>query len=364
MISARYASLLAFAQSRGFCPTGEGGGVDNSCGASQSSTQADSGDQEEPAPDLSLLAEGDASAPRGVVKSKDGDIPVVWRTNVSTPDYLDEVECHGRNCDLEVTFEMAKQLQPDSEIQDDWSPLDAYVGPGAGYFTGYAGSLGFDADSSIDHQGADYGTIDDYLASDLMAEKQKEAESEWEDLSDEEKDSISMKLVYGVDAKPSKDEDDIDSLHYAGKKEWMQKKEYEIQESITAMRESARETAVKEMAKELEAAVASDTIECCLQLYRGMNVDKADVEKMISEGYVVHKSVNSWTTSRSTARTFGANRLLIVTRKPRVGHIFASNAHDEKEVVRPPSRMRILGVVHTKTGTVLHVDEDEDYKGL
>jgi GNAT superfamily N-acetyltransferase len=32
MIAARYASLLAFAQARGFCATGEGGGVDNSCG--------------------------------------------------------------------------------------------------------------------------------------------------------------------------------------------------------------------------------------------------------------------------------------------------------------------------------------------
>lgn len=35
MIAARYASLLAFAQSRAFCPTGEGNGVDNSCGSSQ-----------------------------------------------------------------------------------------------------------------------------------------------------------------------------------------------------------------------------------------------------------------------------------------------------------------------------------------
>jgi hypothetical protein len=32
MIDARYASLLAFAQSRGFCATGAGGGIDNSCG--------------------------------------------------------------------------------------------------------------------------------------------------------------------------------------------------------------------------------------------------------------------------------------------------------------------------------------------
>jgi hypothetical protein len=33
MSDARYASLLAFAQSRGFCPTGDGGGIDNSCGS-------------------------------------------------------------------------------------------------------------------------------------------------------------------------------------------------------------------------------------------------------------------------------------------------------------------------------------------
>lgn len=37
MIAARYASLLAFSQSRGFCPTGAGGGIDNSCSGSGSS---------------------------------------------------------------------------------------------------------------------------------------------------------------------------------------------------------------------------------------------------------------------------------------------------------------------------------------
>jgi hypothetical protein len=260
-----------------------------------------------------------------------------------------------------VTFEEAKALQPDSEIQDDWSPLDAYVGPGSGYFTGYDGSLGENADSSIDYHGGDYGTIDDYTASDLLAEKQKEVEKEWDEMSDDEKNVASMKLLYGKDESPT-DAEDVVALRYAGKKQWMEDNTSDIEESINAMREDARSNAVAVMSKQLISAVAADTIECCLQLYRGLRVDPAEVDRMISSGYVVHDSVNSWTTSRSTARSFGASRLLIVTRKPRVGHIFASNAHDEKEVIRPPSRMRILGVVRTSTGTVLHVDEDEDYK--
>jgi hypothetical protein len=142
----------------------------------------------------------------------------------------------------------------------------------------------------------------------------------------------------------------------------MEENTSEIEESINAMREEARKNAVKQMAKELEVAVAEDTIECCLQLYRGIQIDPASVDEIIAKGYVVHEGVNSWTTSRGTARSFGANKLLLVVRKPRVGHVFSSNAHDEKEVVRPPSRMRIIGVVRTSTGTVLHVDEDEDYK--
>ena len=359
-IDAKHASLLAFVQSRGFCPNGEGGGVTNTCSSQESSPQEP--EAEEPPPSLHLLASSDADAPQSKEKSGDGEVTVVWRTNISTPDYLDEIECHGRDCGLEVTFEMAKQLQPDSDIKDDWSPLDAYVGPGAGYFTGYDGSLGENADGSIDYHGADYGTIDDYSASELLAEKQKEVEKEWNEMSDDEKNVASMKLLYGVDGSPPEDEDVV-ALRESGKKQWMDENTSDIEDSINAMRVEARENAVKQMAKELESAVAEDTIECCLQLYRGLRVDPAEVDRMISSGYVVHENVNSWTTSRDVSRSFGATRLLLVTRKPRVGHIFSSNAHSEMEVVRPPSRMRILGVVRTSTGTVLHVDEDEDYKG-
>jgi hypothetical protein len=358
-IDARHASLLAFAESRGFCPNGEGNGVTNTCSSKEPS--APEPESDDPPPALHLLAESDAEAPQTKIKSGDGEVAVVDRTGISTPDYLDEIECHGRNCGLEVTFQLAKQLQPNSEIEDDWSPLDAYVGPGSGYFTGYDGSLGESADSSIDYHGGDYGTIDDYAASDLLAEKQKEVEKEWDDMSDDEKNVASMKLLYGRDESPPDDED-VAALRSAGKKQWMDDNTFDIEESINAMREDARINAVAVMSKQLNSALAADTIECCLQLYRGMNIDATIVDRMISSGYVVHEGANSWTTSRGTARSFGANKLLLVTRKPRVGHIFASNAHDEEEVIRPPSRMRIIGVVRTSTGTVLHVDEDEDYK--
>jgi hypothetical protein len=358
MIEARYASLMAFAQSRGAdCGRDSDGkfGSGNKC-------QEDAG-QGESGPSLHLLAGRDAEAPQAKMKSGDREVTVVDRKDVGTPDYLDEIECQGRDCGLEVTFQLAKQLQPHSDIKDDWSPLDAYVGPGSGYFTGYHEEVSDRARSSIDFHGANYGAIDDYKAAEMLAAKQKQAEAEWEALGDTEKSALSMKLLYGVDTMPSED-DDMDVVLGAGKSEWLKKKEYEIEEQIDAIREDARYEAAYRMAKELEAAVASDTIECCLQLYRGLEVSQYEVDQMISAGFVVHGGVNSWTTSRGTARTFGANRLLIVARNPRVGHIFSSNAHDEKEVIRPPSRMRILGVVRTKTGTVLHVDEDEDYKGL
>jgi hypothetical protein len=340
-----------FVEERGFCPNGEGHGVTNTCSSKDSS--APDQEDEEPPPPLHLLAEGDADASKTTMKSGDGEVTVVDRKGISTPDYLDEIECQGRNCGLDVTFEEAKKLQPDSDIEDDWSPLDAYVGPGAGYFTGQADHVGSD---SIDFHGVDYGTIDDYQAGELLAADEAAAEAEWDAMSEEEKSEEAFKLVGG--AGYSNEEERIADA----KKDWLQNKGWEIQERIDEMRQEARLAAVEQMKKELESAVAADTIECCLQLYRGMNIGPGEVDNIIRDGYVTHEGVNSWTTSRGTARSFGANRLLLVTRKPRVGHIFASNAHDEKEVIRPPSRMRILGVVRTSTGTVLHVDEDEDYK--
>jgi hypothetical protein len=92
-----------------------------------------------------------------------------------------------------------------------------------------------------------------------------------------------------------------------------------------------------------------------------MNVGSDEAEQILKRGYITHDGVNSWTTSRGTARSFGAHRLLLVVRKPRVGYVFSPNTHGEAEVVRPPSKMKITGAVRTASGMVLYVDEDEDY---
>jgi hypothetical protein len=342
-----------FVEQRGFCPNGEGNGVTNTCSTKDSPAQET--EEDDPPPALHLLAEGDADAPQKKMKSGDGVVTVFDRKGMTTSEYLDDIECHGRNCGLDVNFEDAKALQPNSDIADDWSPLDAYVGPGVGYFTGQADRVGSD---SIDFHGLEYGTIDDEMASQLRAEKEREASEEWDSFSEEEKDKHADSFDGGL----FHDSDNAEDRRATAKQEWLRNKGYEIDDEIDEIRQEARLAAVEQMKKELESALAADTIECCLQLYRGIRVSPSNVEEMIRSGYVTHEGANSWTTSRFVAKAFGGTQLLIVTRKPRVGHIFASNAHDEKEVVRPPSRMRILGVVRTSTGTVLHVDEDEDYK--
>jgi hypothetical protein len=341
-------------ESRAFCPTGEGNGIKNSCSSSDEDAAAAPAppQDEDEGPQLPAFGtEKDASYPKSTVDSIDGPIDMIDRSDISTPDYLDEVECHGAECGLGVTFDEAKSLQPDSDIDPDWAPLDAYIGKGYGYFTGND-SAGAD---SIDFLGIEYGTIDDSLASDIQREKLLEAESEWDAMSDEQK---AHEAGEPIESWVSSTDEDKQSY----KKAWLANAEYEISDEVDQIRESARESAVEQMKKELEREVAQETIECCLQLYRGIKIDQNEIDSIIKSGYVSHQGVNSWTTSRGVARSFGANRLLLVTRKPRVGHIFSVNRHEEMEVVRPPSRMKIIGVVKTKTGTVLYIDEDEDYK--
>lgn len=372
-IDARHASLLAFAQARAFCPTGEGGGVKNDCSSKDGGGDvpqwhsAESLGKDFP---REYWTESDKKESYSIVDTAAGKVPVLDRRDTSTPDYLDEIECHGEECGLGVTFDDAKELQGDNssspykaDIAPDWSPLDAYIGKGFGYFTGNA----TDGGDSIDFHGVDYGTIDEGMASELIAEKQKEAKEEWESMSDEEKDLASMKLLYGVSEPPGEEDDKTflreakTFLREAGEKEWLSKKDYEIQDEVQSMRESARESAVEQMKHDLESALAYETLDCCLQLYRGMRVDDREAEKILRGGYVTHDAVNSWTTSRGTARSFGGNKLLLVVRRPRVGYVFAPNTHDEAEVVRPPSKMKITGAVKTKSGLVFYVDEDEDY---
>ena len=277
-------------------------------------------------------------------KSDAGDILVVDRRDTSTPDYLDEIEGHGRDLGLGVTFEAARQLQPDSDIETGWGPLEAYTGKAYGYFTGFSS----DGSDEIDTYGAEYGAIDDYAADDLKREKKIENEERWKSL--DKKEEFGERWDSMTDEERQKEQED-----------WLWKENELIDEEIDQLREEARSVAAEQMSKDFQKAVARETIECCLQLYRGLSVDAHEAEQMLKWGYVFHDSVNSWTTSRGTARSFGANRLLLVARKPRVGYVYSQNTREEAEVIRPPSKMRITGAVRTKTGMVFYVDEDKDY---
>lgn len=288
--------------------------------------------------------ENDKKETSSTFKSDSGEITVVDRRDIGTPDYLDEIECHGAACGLAVTFERARQLQPDPGIEDGWGPLEAYTGKAYGYFTGY----GSDGSDEIDSLGAEYGAIDDYAADDLKREKQIENEERWKSLDKNEE--FGERWDSMTDEEKEKEQED-----------WLWKENELIDEEIDELRSDARAFAAERMSKDFEKAVARETIECCLQLYRGLSLDSHESEQMLKHGYVTHESVNSWTTSRRTARSFGANRVLLVVRKPRVGYVYSQNTREEAEVIRPPSKMRITGAVRTKTGMVFYVDEDEGY---
>lgn len=92
-----------------------------------------------------------------------------------------------------------------------------------------------------------------------------------------------------------------------------------------------------------------------------------EVEEMIRSGFVSHEGLNSWTTDRTVADLFMGDAskggVLLVTKSPKVGWMNMADRRQEKEVVRPPSSMKISKVTRTKSGTIIEVEEDEDYNG-
>lgn len=348
-------------QSRAFCPTGDGGGVDNSCGVGKSAPEPDSPVTEKtsasPPPEPSEPSEPgqspsdewfgtdeDSAAPAKEMQTKNGTIKVVDRTSIETHQYLDEIENRGSELGLAVDFDTAKQLQDETEVDDDSPVVELYVGSGYGFFTGQASG----DEELLDSYGYEYGTMDYDAASQAVEDR---LESSWDDLD-----------------KTSEFGDEWDSLSPEDqdekKSDWIESNRQDAEDEVEAEREAARNNAIRDMRRDLEGRLSSSSLSCCMQLYRGLRLSPHDVEKMISDGHINHTAVNSWTTSRKTVRGFGASSVLLVLRRPRAGHVYANNSMGEQEVIRPPSSMRITGVVRTKTGTVLYVDEDEDFKDM
>jgi len=333
-------------ESRAFCATGDGGGIDNSCsskdggGAGGDDEGGSAGKTKEP------FSGNDASASREMIKTEDGrEIPVVDRSDVTNTTYIDEIEMEGEDRGLVTDFDNADELQMDTVINEEYGPYAAFVGDAYGYFTGQGSP---DGAETIDMYGAEYGTIDsdslEQLAQDNLDEMWKGSDPhDHLDMSKEEWDAL------GSDAQEEKIT------------EWRDENYSEAMSFAEQAQEDARQSAAESMKSDLESDLARATLDCCIQLYRGLTLDDSIVQSIIDSGEISHEGPNSWTTSRSTARQFGGSDVLLVCRNPTRGHVNQSDNLDEKEITRPPSTMKIVGVVKTSSGTVLYVEEDEDY---
>jgi HK97 family phage portal protein len=332
------------------CGTGAGGfKPGNKCAGDD----GDGGDDSEPDPTSPGTARDDEEGQSKTVQSGGGEIVVTDRSVTDAQTYLDEVEGDGKDRGLVTDFSDAKELQDHADLSDDEGALLAYTGDGYAYFTESVSGGGTDGDV-IDSYGTEYGTIDSETERQLINEKVDELESEWDGVD---------KVDYYNDKWDSLTPDEQEEV----KQEWIADRTQEIEEEYDQMRESAREDAIREMTKVLEAGTAASTLGCCMQLYRGLKLNDDAVDALLKDGYVSHSGVNSWTTSRRTAGSFSGGSefnkgVVLVSRAPRVGYVNHRDSLDESEVIRPPSKMRITRAVKTSTKWFLYVDEDEDYK--
>lgn len=342
--------------SRAFCPKGEGNGVDNSCGygkaAAASSEQVVEAGPPPQQPEDSVDSQDDESlfgtaldrtAEKSTKQSKTGVIEVISRKDVTSSEYLNEIEDDGESRGLVVDFDVAKNYQESSDIDDYDDAYQAFLGSSYGAFTDYG-----NVSEEIDYYAGDYGVLSDDEIDDRVTESLDDA---WGSL-----DKVSE---FGESWNSMSPEEQSEKEN-----EWRESNLGDIYDSLVQDREEKREEAAKDLRESLESGLASSVLKCCLQLYRGLRLSPFELEEMISDGSISHSGANSWTTSRATARGFGASSALLVLRNPRVGHIYKPDGSGESEVTRPPSKLRIYGVVRTQTGTVLYVDEDDDYKDL
>jgi hypothetical protein len=356
----KWASKKSGQQSRAFCPTGEGKGVDNSCGSGKKSPddpediKPSAKAPEEPTDTVDSSSDSmfgtstDAAATKTTVRSAIGEIEVIDRTDIHTRDYLDEIESDAADKGMVVDFKQAPALQSSTDLSDDDTAYRAFLGSAYAAFTGHE-SFGSDL-SELDDYGPEYGLMTEYEAEQRVSEL---IDERWEDLDKDE--------WFGSDKPWSEMSPDEQAKQES---EWRDDQYTEVYEEVEGEREEARSRAINDMRRSLESSLASATLDCCLQLYRGLRLSQTDVDKIIADGSITHPGPNSWTTSRGTSKGFGALGTLLVLRKPRVGHVHAANTGDEQEVTRPPSKLKLIGVVKTSSGNVLYLDEDDDYKDL
>ena len=326
------------------CGTGAGGfQPGNSCGG------GGGGSSERDA----VPMDDDQFAKKSWLETNDGSKIMLVETDRSSTQYLYAVEDDGAAKGMAVNFDEASGLQVE-DGEPDRMVIEAYAANAYPLFTGSpVGSD--DAEDTIDAYGAEkYGTIDSEGERMIVNNRIDEYEREFR--------KVDRVEHFGEEWNSMTDEERKEA-----ESEWLNEKAEEIAEEVARMRTEARESAIREMTRDLETATAKSRLGCCMQLYRGMNLSAERLDRLIREGSVAHDAVNSWTTSRSAAAGFARNGVILVSRNPRAGWINKDDIGglNEREVIRPPSRMRITKVVKTGNGgtTFLFLDEDPYYGG-
>ena len=351
-------------QSRAFCPTGDGGGVNNDCssqdggdGQDQDQTSSDSPAKEQEFFGTLL----DSEANHTTIESSTGPIDVIDRSDVTNAEYLKDIEANGKGRGLITKFDSAVSLsmQRYSPIKEDVGPYAAFVRAGCSLMSGTGCEPEPNADDTIDYNGTEYGTIPKDESYEMVGQRAEEI------LKEKWKTTVNPEFeVHGWGEQTDEQQD-------AAREKWMESNKVsaveKAQEDVDQTRKELRQAAIPLMRRDLEKDLARTELECCLQLYRGMTLPDSEVKRILKDGFIGHESANSWTTSTVTARVFGGQDVLLVLRSPTVGHIYATDHSSEKEITRPPSKMRIVGVVKTKGGTnsygtVMYLEEDPDYK--
>lgn len=318
----------------------EGGGGD---GSQEDSSEGDS------SPKSEVPLEADSGTVESKIETEDGEEIKVLEVMSGRLAYLNKLDSDAEERGLVVQFDSAKEMQAEDGEPDEML-VEAYAGSGYPAMTGQGNAFDSSVTDHIDNYGAMYGTISSDMASQLLDER-------YEDY----KRSIENDSSWYDDG-PAKWEALTDEEKEEAKADHLDDKYQEIGREIDQEREDARSRALTDMISELESKTALSRLDCCMQLYRGIDVRGDDLDEILRDGVVRHSAVNSWTTNSSTASAFSKGQVVLVARSPKAGWVNKENQRSEDEVIRPPSNMRIAKVVRSRDGTTfLFVDEDPDY---
>ena len=287
-----------------------------------------------------------SSKPVRVVKTDAGHEVEVFESLVGSATEVLEDDADIES-GIAVQFDEAKEMQTADEISGSGPPemaMEAYTGDGYGYFTGQEDSP---RDEIIKSYGAEYGVIDDDQLEQLVESRYEKRVAEIEQEIEDDPDYFPSEYT---------DEEKAEA-----KQEALDEARDEIEMELRGEQDESILDAAEAMKEDLETKTARSRIECCVRLMRGLSLQSSELEQMIQSGYVSHSGVNSWTTDKEVAKSFGGEKTLLVLKNPKVGWVNSADSRSEKEVVRPPSSMKIVKVTRTRYGTMLEVEEDEDY---